>query len=291
MILIKKIEQIAISGRGSRREIANFVLQYDYSLAAKTVDEIACKTYTSKASVVRFAKELGFKGWREFCQSFSKEQQFLEFHKGDINANYPFKKNDTFSTILANMKKLEIQSLEITNYLFKQKSLEEAAEIIANSKIITLYAESPNNYLAELFKRKLLSIGKQSVVFRDDELGIETGTLTQNDCAIIISYSGNEKSRAVRHINLLHSNKIPVIGITSNTDNFLREHADISLLIASEENLYTKIAAFQTETSIEFILNVLFALVFQRDFDRNQYYHLDSARYLEMNRSNNNLNS
>ncbi|MCT6889539.1 MAG: MurR/RpiR family transcriptional regulator [Lactobacillus sp.] len=291
MLLIKKIEQEAITEKGSRREIANFLLQYDYRLATKTVDEIATQTFTSKASVVRFAKRLGFKGWREFCQEFSKEQQYLKVHKDDINANYPFKKEDTVPTILDNLMDLEIQALEITAHLFKQKNLVKAAEIIANSKLTTLYAESPNNYLAELFKRKLLSIGKQSVVFRDDELGMETGTLTQNDCAIIISYSGNEKSRAVRHINLLLSNKIPVIGITSNTDNFLREKANIGLLIASEENLYTKIAAFQTETSIEFILNVLFALVFRRDFDRNQYYHLDSARYLELNRKNNNLNS
>lgn len=289
MLLIKKIEQAAITNKGSKREIANYILQSNSDLVTKTVDEVACLTFTSKASVVRFAKSLGFQGWRDFNLAFNKEQQYLTFHKDDINANYPFKKDDRPEDIIANINKLEIQTLEITRHLFNQKNLIKAAEIINKSELTAFYAESPNNYLAELFKRKMLSIGKKSNVFKDDEVGLETGTLTQNDCAVIISYSGTEKSRAVKHIKLLLANKVPVIAITSNTTNFLNDYADISLLMASEENLYTKIASFQTETSIEFILNVVFALVFQLNFDSNQYYHLDSAHYLELNRKNDSL--
>lgn len=289
MLLIKKIEQTAVTNRGAKREIANYILQNNSALATKTVDEIASKTFTSKASVVRFAKGMGFQGWREFNLAFNQEQQYLSFHKDDVNANYPFKKDDSLSTVIANINRLEVQTLEITRYLLKPADLLKAAKLIASAQLTALYAESPNNYLAKLFKRKLLSIGKKSNVFRDDEVGLETGTLTQEDCAIIISYSGTEKSRAVRHIKLLLANKVPVIALTSNTANFLNDHADISLLMASEENLYTKIAAFQTETSVEFLLNLVFALVFQLDFDNNQYYHLDSAHYLEFNRQNDSL--
>lgn len=189
------------------------------------------------------------------------------------------------------MKKLHEQALSSTDYLFNEDDLKKAVNLIINATSIVLYAESPNNYLAELFKRKLLSIGYRAVVVKDDEAGLVTGTLTKNDCTIIISYSGTSNSRAIRHINLLKANHIPVIGITSDTQNYLREKADVDLLIATEENLYTKIASFQTEASIEFILNILFALVFQKNYDRNQYYHLDSARYLELDRKNNNLNS
>ena len=289
MLLIKKVEQAAITNKGSKRAIANYILQGGNDLAIQTVDEVASKVYTSKASVVRFAKSLGFNGWRDFSLALNKEKHYLNSHNNDVNANFPFKKEDSFATVIANLKQLEVQTLEITSYLFKQKSLMQAAKIISEAKLTALFAESPNNYLAELFKRKLLSIGKQSNVFKDDEVGLETGTLSQTDCAIVISYSGTKVSRAVRHVNLLLANKVPVIALTSDTTNFLRSHADISLLMASEENLYTKIAAFQTETSIEYILNVLFALVFQLDFDGNQYYHLDSAHYLELNRQNDSL--
>lgn len=291
MLIIQKIEQIAISSKGSKREIANFILQNSRDLSAYTVDSIAEKTFTSKASVVRFAKILGFLGWRKFLVDFTKEQNYLNQHQGEVDANFPFAKTDTIAKVISNIQKLEKQTLDTTSYLLEDKSLIQATNIIVNAKNTVLYAESPNNYLAELFKRKLLSIGKRAIVVKDDEAGLEAGALTNADCAVIVSYSGNSNSRAIRHINLLKAHHIPVIGITSDTKNYLREKADVSLLIATEENLYTKIASFQTEISIESIFNILFALIFQKNYDANQYYHLDSARYLELERKNNDLNS
>lgn len=289
MNLYQKIEQIAILNRGSKGVIANYIIQNSRDITKYTVDLIAEKTFTSKASVVRFAKNLGFTGWREFIAAFADEQRYLTQHSGDIDANFPFKADDSTPKVIQNIQKLQEQTISTTSFMLNQKELEKAADLITQSKTTVFYAESPNNYLAELLKRKLLSIGHRSTVFKDDEAGLETGTLTSQDCAIIISYSGTQDSRAIRHINLLKSNHVPVIGITSDTDNYLREHADIGLLIDTEENLYTKIASFQTETSILFILDVLFALVFKENYDHNQYYHLDSARYLELKRKNKGL--
>lgn len=62
MLIIQKIEQVAISNRGSKGEIANFILQNSRDFPKYTVDTVAEKTFTSKASVVRFAKMLDFTG-------------------------------------------------------------------------------------------------------------------------------------------------------------------------------------------------------------------------------------
>lgn len=291
MLIISQIEKIAITNKGSKREIANFILQNSREISLYTVDDIAQKTFTSKASVVRFAKNLGFNGWRAFNAEFAKEQDYLSTHQGEIDANFPFKKNDSTDTVINHLQKLMTQSISATNYLVDPKNLEKTVSIICKSKTVALYAVSPNSYLAELFKRKLLSIGISAIVVNDDEAGLETGTLNANDCAIIISYSGTQESLAVRHINILKAQHVPVIAITSDTQNYLREKADFSLSIVTEENLYTKIAPFQTETSTEFILNILFALVFKENYDGNQNYHLDSARYLELSRKNGSLNS
>lgn len=289
MLLIQQIEKIAHESKGSKQEIANFIISNSNDLHKYTIEKIAQDTYTSKASVVRFAKSLNCPGWREFISSFSKEQLFLSQQQKQIDANFPFDKDDSFTKVADQLKKLEIQTLETSRYLIDQEQFEQAAQIINSSKRVCFYAESPNNYLAQLFRRKLLSIGIRGIVFNDDEAGLETGAMTPDDCAIIISYSGAQASRAIRHVNLLKANHIPIIGISSDTDNFLRHKADIYLKIASEENLYTKITSFQTEISINYILNLLFALVFQQNYDSNQYYHLDSARYLESKRENNQL--
>lgn len=290
MKIMQTIERIAILNRGSKGKIANFILQHSRDLSKYTVDEIADETFTSKASVVRFAQKLNFRGWRQFIDTFVKEQSYLIQNPSEIDANFPFKKHDSSAKVIQNMYKLHRQAIALTVQQLEQSNLEKAAEIILKSKSVVFYAESPNVYLTELFKRKLLSIGIRAKVLRDDETGLETGTMTKKDCAVIVSYSGNEKSRAVRHINLLKVNHVPVIGVTSDTPNYLRKKADINLLIVTEENLYTKISSFETEISIEFILNAIFALIFHKNYDANQAYHLDSARYLELQRKNKDLN-
>ena len=144
MLIIQKIEQIAISSKGSKREIANFILQNSRNLSTYTVDSIAEKTFTSKASVVRFAKMFGFSGWREFLVDFTKEQNYLNQHQGEVDANFPFAKTDSTAKVISNIQNLEKQALDTTVYLLEDKNLVKATNIIANANNTCLLYTSPS---------------------------------------------------------------------------------------------------------------------------------------------------
>lgn len=53
------------------------------------------------------------------------------------------------------------------------------------------------------------------------------------------------------------------------------------------ERLYSKISTFGTETSILFILNVLFSICFAADYDANIERKIGTARELEISRQTN----
>lgn len=56
------------------------------------------------------------------------------------------------------------------------------------------------------------------------------------------------------------------------------------LLILSRERLYSKIAAFSTEESTECALDLLYAVAFAHDHERNLRYKVEVSREVEANR-------
>jgi DNA-binding MurR/RpiR family transcriptional regulator len=165
------------------------------------------------------------------------------------------------------------------------KDLNQAARLINGAQNVVIYGRSPNSYFGQLFKRNLNTIHKKAFVADTDEAGLISQTLTPQDCAILISYSGNNsETYPMKNVKTLLKNGVPIISLTSGGDNYLRDYSTIVLTIASREKLYSKIGNFSTEESIQFLLTVLFAQIFSLDYQENIQMKISNARYLETSR-------
>lgn len=283
MSLIHKIEEVMMEyGGGSRQSIGAFILEKKGSLTKYSLQEIADATYTSKAAVTRFAKALGFSGWREFLKAFWEEQSYQEQHYTDIDANYPFAASSSRQDIINQLCSLQVESLLDTADLLDHAPLEECTGLLLRAKRIAMFGLNPNLTLAELFQRKMLSIGRPVELPSMGDKGMLAHSLTAEDCAIIISYSGNSLTHGpLSVLPVLEERGVPVIALTSVGDNLLRQRANYTLSISSYERLYSKISTFATENSILYILNVLFACCFAADYDANMARKVGTARRLE----------
>lgn len=282
MYLIQKIEEMEMLYKDARHTVAEFVLKEQKSLHKYTIQDIADLTFTSKATVTRFAKTLGYQGWKDFIHDFVSEMRHQEKYQNAVDVNAPFTKDDTVQNIIEKIKKVQIESIKDTAEQLDINMLNRAVNYLVRAKRVVLYGASPNIYLAELFRRKLLTIGKQAEIARTGEIGVTSYGLTSSDLAIIISYAGNNETLGyLKHIKTLKEQKVPMIGITSGGNNFVRQQIDCVLTISSRERLYTKISNFSTEESIHYILNTLFACCFARDYEKNYEYKIKNARILE----------
>lgn len=285
MYLFQKIEELMMTYNDARRSIGAFVIQERTNLYKYTINDIAENTFTSKATVVRFAKALGFDGWKEFMKAFIAEIKYEETHQDDVDANYPFTEKDSPKEIKEKIKSLQIQSIEDTADLLEIEMLEKATNYLLDAKRVFIFGLSPNTFLGELFRRKMITIGKSVEIARTGETGIISRTLSNNDCAILISYSGNnDTTDPTCHLKTLLDNNVPVIGITSGGDNLIRRNLDCVLTISSKERLYSKISNFATEQSIQYILNVLFANYFSKNYENNYKFKLQNSKILETRR-------
>ena len=285
MFLFQKIEELMMTHSDARHAVGEFVLQEKENLYKYTTNEIAEKTYTSKATVVRFAKTLGFNGWKDFIKAFIAEMKYQEAHQTDIDANYPFHETSSTKEIIEGLKQVQIESIQDTSDLLDIQEVRRAVDYMAEANRIIIFGLSPNIYLGEVFRRKMMGIDKLVEVSRIGEMGITARTMTSHDCAIIISYSGNNENEApMCHLSTLIDNKVPIIGITSDSENYLRKNATCVLTMSSKERLYTKISNFATEESIQYILNILFSFFYARNYRENNSFKLRSSRVLENKR-------
>lgn len=285
MYLFQRIEEVTIQHNDTRRVIGEFILQEKAKVLNYTIKEIAELTYTSKAAVVRFAQSLGYSGWREFIKAFMQEVHYQERHSQDIDANYPFEMNDSTKDIVEKLKTLQMETLQDTVDIMDIQMVDKATDMLLKAKRIAIFGLSPNNFLGELFRRKLTAIGKPIEVVNSGEGGIVSRTLTEEDCVIMISYSGNNiKVVPILHLTMLQERHVPVIGITSGGSTYIRDHVACVLTISSREKLFTKIANFTTEQSISFILNILFSTYFTKNYQANAKFKIEGARLLEVQR-------
>lgn len=125
MYLLQQIEEITIEYNDARKNIAEFILQEDIDLTQFTMQEIANKTYTSKATLVRFAKTLGFSGWNDFMKSYSKEMMLKNKYQLSVDVNLPFKSDDTTDDIINNLCQLQMETLQQTKDLNKVENFKQ----------------------------------------------------------------------------------------------------------------------------------------------------------------------
>ena len=288
MFLVQKLEEIVRHSSDSKLFIADFLLKERKNIKNFSMQQIANITFTSKPTLVRFAKALDFAGWTDFINAYIDESHHRDLLNQEIDPNFPFQEEDSIETIIEHLKMLQINSISETASGLESANLEKIAEVITESRYVTIFGMNPNSLLGELFKRRMESIGKIVTVASLDNGGMLAEALTDKDCAIAISYSGNNPIREpMKYLSSLKKHKVPIIGITSNDDNYIRQMSDYVLTIVSHERLYSKISGFSTEESTNFILNVLFSTCFSKDYTKNYQYKLRNSKQLEYRRQAN----
>ncbi len=285
MLISQKIEQMIRYTQDAQKNIGEFLLSEKQRLSDYTMQEIADATFSSKPTLVRIAKKLGFSGWNDLMAAYKEEVRYMATHKNDADVNQPFTSEESPLEIAGKIGAVNQESIQETLQLLDQDALEQAVEILLKARRICIFGISINYFMGELFQHKMILIGRPVEIIAQAEQRFQAESMIRKDCAILISYSGNEKGRnPTSVIPNLEKHQVPIIGITSMGDNLLRQHADCTLTIASREKLYSKIGSFATETSIMFLLDMLYACYFAKNYDRNMEYRVSLSRSVEQNR-------
>lgn len=267
MLLQEKMQQTEFSA--AEKSLIAFLLEHPRAIKTETIKEISAKTFVHPSTFIRVAKKLGFSGWLELKAAFLEEQQYMNSHFENVDANLPFQRQDGILTIAKKLANLEQTTITDTLSLLHHNSLQQAKQLLLQAKQIKIFASNANTLISQDFVLKMRRIHKNVIVC--DTVGEHAYEAANSDgetCALLISYTGeNQVISEVAHI--LVKKNVPFIGITSIGDNTLAALASCVLRITTRERLYSKIGNFTINTSICYLLNVLYGAVFSEHYQEN----------------------
>lgn len=253
----------------SEKEIAKYILNHGEAVLSMSVKELAKHTYTSPATIVRLCKKIGLEGYNDFKIKYSAELQYDLQHTDRIDVNFPFQKDDSHPLICHKLASLSQEVIADTVKLIDFNQLHQIVDLIYHYPTIDIYGSGNSLLAAMSFQHKMMRISRDVNlrVLHGEQIFMSYNT-NPDRIGMIISYSG-ETNEVIQIAQTLKEKKTPLIVLTSIGDNRLSHYADYILNIGSREKIFTKIAPFASQVSMEYLLNVIFSCLFQKDYEQN----------------------
>jgi len=288
MIISNKLESMKSLSK-SEEVLAQYILIQKENIEKLSTKDLANATYTSASTVIRLSQKLGFSGWKELKEKYLEELQYLNQHFSNIDSNFPFASNDNLMNVASKIGHLACESIEDTLSLLKNEDLNKAVTLLDKAQIINIFGLSNSLLMAYDFKHKMIRINRHvDILNLPGEQAYVAANSSPNDCAILISYSG-EISESLQIAKILKRNKTPIISLTSIGENTLKSFADCTFSITSREKLYSKIATYSTNNSIHLILDILYSCLFKINYNYNLEYKTNISKIIDTRFTTSNL--
>lgn len=236
-------------------------------------NELATLSYVSVATIYRLINKLGLSGFNEFKLELISSLKMSDENE-IIDYDYPISESDTPFKIVKNLYTLYNQTIDETLSYFDPESLLEIGNRLYEATVIDVYAASANLFIAENFKFQMQEIGVMINIPAENY--IQELTAANSDSkhiAIVISFGGRSITTK-EVVKILSENDVDIILITATKENPLSKYAKYKIFLASNENHYDKVSSFSTRLSLLYILDTLYSIYFNKDYDENVKYKL-----------------
>ena len=269
--------------------IADFIIQLGEKIKNYSARSIAKETYTSPATVLNLCKKTGIEGFDNFKKAYLSEIEYLNQQFGAVDPNLPFDQGDTIFKIANKMGSLYEDTIKDTLSLLHHDLFQKAVQLLNNNNNIHIYSYGTALNIAESFKEKMMKIGKNVYITNNlNYQRYEVNCIPKGDCVIFISYSGETKT-LINMAKTCQKKNIPFLSLTSFGENTLSQMSTAKLYISTRENLTYNIANFNSNLSIYFLLDLLYASYFSLDYENNFNKKLQLTSKSESTRHSSNL--
>ncbi|RFU62432.1 MurR/RpiR family transcriptional regulator [Peribacillus glennii] len=215
------------------KKIADYILKNPEAIIHSTINEVAEDLHVADATVFRFCKRIGFKGYQAMKIALASEimTPIQQIHE-------QITEQDSEKTVAEKIFKSNSRSLENTLEILDPEALKKAVSMLIYAKRVEFYGTGGSSVIAMDAYHKFLRTGIQTFAFIDSHFQLMAASqLTPGDVAVVISHSGTNKD-TMRILNQASETGAKTIGITSFPKSPLSQKVDVALITSSEETEY-----------------------------------------------------
>lgn len=267
--ITKQIEAGYGDLRKSEKQAADYILAHMEEAAKLSLDRLAHCAGVSQPTVLRMLRALGFDGYKGFRYQLVAE--LARLHPGQDQADQPMygytlSRQDTLEEIPVKMTATTQRMMEETLKNFSGKTYRKVIGKLKNARMIDIYSVENSEVTALDLLTKLLYLGLPCRHFSDYYFQrISAGSLTPDDVAVGISYSGESRD-TVDVMRTAQKAGACTIVITNFRDSTIAKYADI-LICTSQEQLFYGNAIFSRTTQL-LIVDLIYMGIIASDYER-----------------------
>lgn len=260
----------------AEKKIADFIMEHKKEVVDMTVAELARASSTSDATVSRFCRRCGFKGFQSLKMDLAKE--VMEEERDSLQVSNDIDRSNlpqSLQNILAN----KIAEMTGTMGMMDPDTLETILALLEHARIIQFAAVGNTIPVAMDGAFKFNQLGLRSVSGSIWEGQVAHAyNLGPEDVVVIISNSGTSK-RLLTLAEGARENKVPMIVITNNESSPLARIGDYRIITATREKLLTGEFWFSRIPAM-LVIETLYLLLFtsKKDAAAHIRRHEDSIR-------------
>lgn len=230
--VLSRIEAQLPSLRDAERKVADFVLGQPADLVHLTVTELADQTGTSEATVIRFARRLGFAGYAAL-----KINLALGLQAGAPEPAGELADPDDIRSIKRSVLERNLSSLSDTAHLLEDDALRQTVDALVSARRIEVYGVGGSAAIAQDAYALWIQIGLAVVAVTDSHLQIMSAVqLRPGDAAVAITTSGSTRD-TVEALRAAREAGATTICLTSFGRSPITRVANITLLAASRPTM------------------------------------------------------
>lgn len=216
----------------AHKKLADFVLSNPEFVVNRSISEVASACDVGEATITRFCKTLGFKGYYDFKISIVKN-----LSKDETNVFYSsnISETDSIMAVVQNILTKDIEALNETSNLIREQDVRSAVDLMTAADRILFFGIGSSLTAALEGCNKFMRITPKASINIETHMQYAAASLmSERDVAIIISYSGSTKE-IVEIAKTAKERGAKIICITRYLKSPLTYYSDVSLLCSSNE--------------------------------------------------------
>jgi DNA-binding MurR/RpiR family transcriptional regulator len=239
------------------QKVANLILRQPEMAIYASVNEVAAAAEVSEATVMRFCRILGFKGFQDFKIALARElvtPSQRESGKEEV-VNHPV-------GLVRRVFRANLAALEETLEVLDQQQLQQAGQILLNCRRMLVVGVEGSGLAVRYACLRFTPLDLQVQGFTERRQMLSAAALLKaEDALLALSHSGGTPE-TLNSAQLAKNHGVQVIAITSNSLSPLTRIADLVLLTAARELTEPRdsLASFLGQMTI---IDSLFALLQQ----------------------------
>ena len=244
----------------TEKKIADYVLQNTNKVLFMSITELAEECNVAEASVHRFCRTMGVKGYQEFKMKLSLSLT----PEDDSSLEKDFSDKDSLDFNLDRILQSHISALKETRMLLNKGEVERSIRMIEEATNVYFFGIGDSLLSARSARNKFLRICSKVNCMEDPHMQAMTASMAgPEDVIIIISYSGATKDN-IYVAKIAKESGAKVVGITRFIKSPLAGYTDALLVCGSNEGPLEG-GSMGAKLSQLYIIDVLFQEYYRRN--------------------------